>query len=480
MADILSGISDSNQTQLDLLVEAYKQSQKTRVTQLNTKKTELETRKTFFNGLNSRLNTLISNLDKLSSSDANANFEKRKVSSSDNSFLTATATIDANLDVLSAKVERLATKDVLISDRKNLSDSFGMSSGDYSFDLSNGSTTKSITVNFDGTEDFETGMKKIADAINDVDEPGIRASFVKDSSSTGRLSLSSLDTGSENRIVFSDSNMLKKIGFDNGVLIGQSDNRKISTDNEAGFKIANYSELDSKLTVDSITITRSSNTIDDAIEGITFNLLKAQEADDSELSLTTEVDKDSVKNYIDPILKSVNDIMSFIQSNTQLKRSDSAIGNLQNQLRNIYSQNLNPDTIGEEPSYLSDIGIKTDSNGNLSISDLELLKENLIDYPTKVAELFTGPNGLANKIDKAITPFKGENGLIQSRTSSLNSQIDQTKKRTDELNDRIETQANSLRKQYMSYMSALYDAQAQSSLLGTFQVDTSGYNSLLS
>lgn len=479
MADILSGISESNQTQLDLLVDAFKQSQQTRVSQINSKKTELETRRNFFNGLNSRLNSLVSNLDRLTAEDANTNFEKRKVTSSDNTYLTATATINANLDVMSAKVERLASKDVLISDRVDINDSFGMDAGDYSFDISNGSNNKTISVTLDGTETFESGMKKIADAINAVDEPGIRASFVKDSSTTGRLSLSSLETGSDNKIGFSNSNLLKKIGFDSNILKEDTNSRTISTDSDAGYKISDFSQLDSKFTVDNISITRSSNTIDDAIEGMTFTLLKPQEANESELSLTTEVNTDSVKSFIEPILKSINDMMSFIQSNTQIRRNDSAVSSLQSQLRNVYSQNLNPDATGEEPNFLSDIGIKSDSNGNLTISDIEKLKDNLIEYPTKVAELFTGPNGLATKIENAISPFKGDSGLIKSRTNSLNTQIDQTKKRTDELNARIETQANSLRKQYMSYMQSLYDAQAQTSLLGTFSADTSGYNSLL-
>lgn len=480
MADILSGIdSGGSQNQLDLLVDAYKKSQQTQLTQLTTKKTDLETKKTFFNGLNSRLNSLISNLDKLSANDANTNFEKRKVTSSDNTYLTATATLDANLDVMYAKVERLATKDVLISEQKNLSDSFGLAAGDYTFDISNGSNTKSITVSLDGTENFESGMKKIADAINSVDDPQIRASFVKDSSSTGRLSLTSSDTGSDNKITFSDSPILNSIGLDNSVLLGNTNNRTISIGSGAGYKTADFNDLNSMLTLDNITITRSSNTIDDAINGMTFTLLKAQKADDSELSLTTEVNTDSVKSYIDPLLTNINDLMSFVQSNTQIKRGDSAVSNLFGDLRSIYSQNLNPDASDNEPRYLSDIGIKSDSNGKLSIADLDKLKKSLIEDPTKVAELFTGANGLASQINKAIAPFKGDSGLIQSRTSSLNSQIDLNKKRTDEINSRIDMQAESLRKQYMSYMQSLYSAQAQSSLLGTFQVDTSGYNSLL-
>lgn len=479
MADILSGISDSNQTQLDLLVDAYRKSQQTRVTQLNTKQTDLETRKTFFNSLNSRLNSLVSSLDKLKADDANSNFEKRKVSSSDSSFLTATATLDANLDVMYAKVDRLATKDVLIAEQKTLDDSLGLSAGTYSFDLSNGSNTKSISVNLDGTESYEVAMKKVADAINDVSESKIRASFVKDSSTTGRLSFSSLDTGSDNKITFTDSPLLAKFGLDSTALQSNTNSRVLSSGNSAGYKVANYEDLNSKLTLDNITITRSSNTIDDAIEGMTFTLLKAQESDASELSLKTEVDSDSVKNYIEPILKSINDIMSFVQSNTKIKRNDSAISNLQGQLRNIYSQNLNPSAVGDEPNYLSEIGIKTDSNGNLTISDIDKLKNNLIANATKVAELFTGADGLASKIDNAISPFKGDNGLIKSRTNNLNTQIEQTKKRTEEVNDRIEMQAQSLRKQYMSYMQSLYSAQAQSNLLGTFQVDNSGYNSLL-
>ncbi len=479
MADILSGISGGNQSQLDLLVEAFKSSQQSRVQQLDTRKSTLETKRTFFNGLNSRLNSLVSTVDKFTASNANTNFESRKVSSTDSTYLTATATADANLGIIATKVERLATKDVLISERKNLTDSFGIAAGDYTFDITIGSSIKSVSVNLEGTETFETGMKKIAEAINNTEDIGIKASFVKDSLTTGRLSFTSSETGTTNRIQFSDSSILSQIGLDTANLNSNSSNRTLSSNTGAGYKTADYSLLDSQITVDNITITRPSNTIDDAIEGITFNLIKAQNAEDVELNLTTEVNTDSVKSFIEPLLKNINDILSFIQSNPTIRRSDSAVNSFLTGIRDSSTRNLNPYATSDEPKYLSDIGIKSGTNGLLSITNLTALEDQLKIDPTKVAELFTGTDGFISKISKAIEPFKGDSGLITSRTSSLNSQIDLTTQRTNEVKDRIDIQAEGLRKQYLGYMKALNQAQSQMSLLSTFQTDTSGYNSLL-
>lgn len=482
MADTLNGLLTTNsgsQSQLDLLVDSYKQTQQTRVQQVQARKTNLETKRNFFNTLNSKFNSLVSSIDKFKASTANANFEKLSVTSSQNTYLTATATQNSAIGTMTAKVDRLATKDVLISNRMSLTDAFGESAGTKTFDITSSEGTKTISVEFDGTETNEGAMKKIVAAINNTEDTGINAAFVKDSSTTGRISFTSTDTGAENRIQFTDAEFLAKIGFDNTALQSNSTTRVLSNTSSAGYKTANYNNLDSQVVVNNISITRGTNTISDAIDGVTFNLLKAQETDDPEISLTTAVDTNSVKSFIEPLLKNFNEVLNYVTQNSTIRRSDSAVSNLQYQMRDISTSLLNPSAGSGDPKYLSDIGIKIDSNGTLTLSDTDKLEDALIENPGKVAELFTGTNGFVAKLNSAMEKFTGDDGLIKSRTTSLNSQIELASKRTQEINDRIDAQAEGLRKQYKSYLDSLYKAQSQSNLLSTFSYDSSGYNSLL-
>jgi flagellar hook-associated protein 2 len=492
MADLSSSISSASgsTTQLDQLVNSYKTSQQSKIDKLNSHQSLLENTRTFFNSLNGKINSLNSTIDTFRADTASDSFTKRNISSTENTFLTATSTGSAELGTIAARVERLATKDVLISDRKKLADLLDEPAGTKSFDLTIGSSKKSISIVFDGTETTEQGMKKIVQAVNSAfaktsnsdADIGVNASLVKDSSTTGRLTLTSKNTGGDNRILFSDASFLHKIGLDSNKLKSNSEKRDTATDNSAGYKSTSYSNLDSKILVNSIEITRGTNTITDAMDGVTFNLLKAQTTDDnSEITLENTVDLDGVKSFIDPLLKNFNDILSFINQNPTLRRQDASISNLFSNLRNLGAANLNFTGLGSDPKYLSELGITVDSAGSLSVSDSDKLLKLLKSDPKKVSDLFIGKGGLVDKLDEAIKPFQGESGLIKSRTSSLNSQIDQTQKRTTEVTARIDAQAEGLRKQYTSYLKLLYQAQSQSSLLGFIGsgANTSGYNSLI-
>ena len=479
MANLINNVNQGNQSQLDLLVDAYKRTQQPKVNDLETRKTQLEARRNFFNGLNSRLNSLINSLDKFTLSNSIDNFKKKTVTSSDSSVITATASTDADLTSYNVKVNQLASKDVLLSNQQTLANNFGLAANTYSFDITIGSNTKTVNVTLDGSETFETGMKKIVNAINNTTDIGVKAAFVKDSTTTGRISITSNESGANNRIQFTDSAILSNIGIDTTTLQPNTTNRTVSTTTNAGFTKADYNQLNSKLIVNNIEITRSTNTIDDAIDGITFNLLKAQSVNDNEVLLTTEVDTNAVKSFIEPLLKDINELMNFISSNANQRRGDSAINTLWNQLRGIPSGNLNPNGGNNELKFLSDIGIKIDRNSNLSINDINKLKDKLIQSPNEIYNLFAGADGLVIKLNNAIEPFKGESNLIRSRTNSLNNLIDQNIKKTNEIKNRIDIQAESLRKQYLGYMKALNAAQSQYNLLGTFSVDRSGYNSLL-
>jgi flagellar hook-associated protein 2 len=487
MADI-SGISSSSSssTQLDQLVNAYLQTQQPQIDTLNQKKSNLQTTQTFYNNIYTKLNSLISNLDTFGdynlvnntatftkTNTIDASFGTKTVTSSKTDVITATATNDAVLSTMSVRVDRLASNDILISDQINLNDTSRIANynlntaGDHKFDISVNGVTKTITVSLIGTETNEDILKKIANAVNQTTDINVNAAYIKDTSSTGRITFTAKDTGSSNNIVISGTDsILSYLGLNNTTSNGD---RTLATDTTAGYMKSNVSDLDAKLNVNGINIYRGSNTISDVLTGVTLNLLKPQETTEQPVTLTTSVNTNSVKDMITTFLSSLNDITSLINNTDKsLVRSENSVQQLKYNIRSIGSYKVASITDANSPQYLSDIGITVDSNGLFSVSDTTKLENYLKDNPQKVANLFTAPDGVISQVNSFIYNLQGTNGFIAQRNSSLTQQIKSTDDKLKETQDKINTQAGNMRKQYTTLLQTYYEAMAQYSSYSAF------------
>lgn len=470
MADLLNILNinnNSNKSDSELLVEAYKRTQQSRIDAINSKKTSLETRRTFYNTLNSRINTLNSNLDKFKVNNAAQLFHTRSVSSSNTSVLTVSAQNSANLGVNEIFVERIAKNDILISQQLNLSNSFGESAGTKTFQLIVGGEAKNVQVEFNGSETNQEALQKLVSAINNTENIGIRASFIKDTSNTGRLSLTSTETGADNRISFADSDVLEKLGFTISGLNPESTSRTTISGTGAGYKLSNYQELDAKLDVNGISVTRGSNTINDLLEGLTITLRKAQENGETPVTITTNIDVSQVENLINPLISSYNSLLTHLRDSKSVQRQDPAMSTLYSNLRAISTQNVSGLDEGY-PTLLTEIGFKINNDGTLTLSDKTKLENYLKDNPDKVAKLFTSEDGFVAKVSKVIENLTGSSGLIRSRNETLNKQIESTVKRKTELEARIDKQANILRKEYEKSLQLYIRAQSQFSIISNY------------
>jgi flagellar hook-associated protein 2 len=471
MAELLS-TSTNGTSAMDALAESYKNSQQPRINDMTAKRSVLQSRNSFYSTFKSRIDGLVTQIDKFTASSAKDKFLAKAVTSSDSTIVSATAGGSALIGSNSIKVDRLAKNDVLISNRTSLTGAFGEAAGISTFDLSIGETTKQISVTFDGTETNEQAMKKIVTAINRTTDFEVNASFVKDTKSTGRITLNSKKTGADNKISFSQNSALTKLGLDPTTLFSNTSARLVSTDTTAGYREADYSNLDSKFELNGINITRGTNSVKDALDGVTINLLKTQKTEDKAIDITTTVNSASVQSFVKGLLTGINDIISNISNNKDVRKNDTAMSGLLQSFRNV-ALNKFGDGSADSPQYLVDLGIKFDSSGFLVISDTDLFKKKLEEDPLKVAEMFIGPEGLAKKLDKLVSPFKGKSGLISAKRKSLDSQIENASKRIADTEQKIDTQANALKKQYQSYLQLFYKAQSQSSYLAGFTTTTS-------
>ncbi|MFH1625837.1 MAG: flagellar filament capping protein FliD [Pseudomonadota bacterium] len=151
----------------------------------------------------------------------------------------------------------------------------------------------------------------------------------------------------------------------------------INTGGTVGYKRETQAGQDAKIKVDGVTITSDSNTIDDAISGVTLDLLKIESG--STLTLMVSRDWDTIKTSIQNFVSSYNEINSYINEQFHYDddtetagtlMGDGTLSTVQLRLKSIiYDEILGlPTTL----NALSLIGITSDKDGTLSVNDDEL------------------------------------------------------------------------------------------------------------
>lgn len=468
MSDLNSLLSGGNQTQTDLLVQSYLQTQQPKLNRIQNKKNELEAKNSFFTALNTRINSIVSQIDAFQANEFDKKFGIKKVTSTGAEYVTASADGDASVGSNTVKVNRLASSDSLVSNRVNSADDFGNFNGTFNFDIEVNGDVRTISVELDDTETYQQAMQKIADAVNAEDDFKISASVVKDTSSTVRLSFNTSELGENNKILFVnddsgiliDNDILGNIGLDRNALNSTGATRVAFDSTNAGYRKANVSDLNSEAEVNGITVTRSSNNLEDVINGYKFTLNKVHDSGDEAETLTADIDVDGVASLLQPLLDAYNSALALVNNNKSIRRGDASASSLYSSLRSLPSTKITGLDSGA-PDYLTVIGIKPDSSGNLKITNKDALKEFLKDDPQKIADVFTSPDGFVAKLENIVSSLKGETGIIKSKKSSLVQQIESYDKRYDQLKLRIDTQANNLRKQYENILGTYLTAQTQ-------------------
>ncbi|RKY01240.1 flagellar hook protein, partial [Candidatus Poribacteria bacterium] len=150
---------------------------------------------------------------------------------------------------------------------------------------------------------------------------------------------------------------------------------------------------DAVVRINGIEITRSSNTIDDALQGITLNLQKAEPG--TTVTMNVSLDVNAIKGMIQDFVNAYNDLISYINDqftyDPEAEEGGTLMGDVslltvQSRLRSILINEVSG--LDQDLNALVKIGIKSDTSGLLSIDDSKLdqaLRENL----DQVINLFT-------------------------------------------------------------------------------------------
>lgn len=190
------------------------------------------------------------------------------------------------------------------------------------------------------------------------------------------------------------------------VLTPQKPELSFDTDNNLGsIYTISSSQIqvgaDASFTLDGVAATRSSNTVDDMITGVTFNLKRADPA--TTVTVNVGRDYETVKEEISGFVDAYNDLMDAI--NTQLTYDvanqkpggplygDSTLRTVKSSLTNIILTRVS----GVDPNFstIGLIGIHLDKYGKLSIDDDELqgyLETNFNDVQSLFAANWSSTN----------------------------------------------------------------------------------------
>lgn len=439
MAGTITSAGIGSGLQVESIIAQLMQLERQPITQLQARQTTVNARLSALGQVKGAMSALQTAADNIKTA---AKFSVFQTTVGDSNVLTATAGSSASVAGHTVEVKSLAATQKLAAAGLPSSTS-SIATGTMTLELGQltggvytPDAARTYLIPIDGTNNTLEGLR---DAINDLDAD-VTASIVNDGSANpARLVISPKDSGTANVIRTSG---LAGFDFDPEAPLAGSLEQTIPA-------------ADSVVVVDGITVTKSSNVITDALEGVTLNLKSKNEGSPTTLDVTR--DNDAIKSNIEAFVKAYNDLNSLIRTETSFNASagtsgrlnaDASVRSVRDQLRQMVSSDLDATVGGFD--RLSDAGITLAVDGSMTI-DSAKLDAALADPSKDIAGLFAGnatTSGIAAQLSDRIGDLLASDGVMSARTESYTQTLDGFADRIEELERRMTTIEDRYRRQY--------------------------------
>jgi flagellar hook-associated protein 2 len=299
--------------------------------------TALTAQDSVFSSLGSDLSTLTTSLQALT--DFDGVFSEKQGSSSDTNLLSLTA---------ASTTAVAGSHTVVISSLAQTSSDVSSAISDPNDTLSGSLTIQGQTFNVDSA-DNDTTLASLSSAINAADI-GVQASVITDSSGS-RLSIVSGTSGAAGQLSITSS------------LSGASSGNITFQTGQTG--------QDASLTVDGVSITSPSNTVSDAIPGVTFQLLSSS-SPGTQVQVQITNDTTDIGTAMSSFVSAYNAVITDIntqEGNDSSGNPEPLLGNptlalIQNQL----TQSLFTGSASGAISNITQLGISINNDGTLTLN----------------------------------------------------------------------------------------------------------------
>ncbi|WP_122340652.1 flagellar filament capping protein FliD [Pseudomonas caricapapayae] len=408
--------------------------------------------------LTSALAAFQKTLDTLGSSTTPA-FQGFAATSANEAVVKATAGNTAVNGTYAIGITQLATPSKVATAALNATQASAIPSG--TLKITQNGTDYNVLV------DKTSTLQEVRDKINStLQGKGITANIINDSNGS-RLVFSSTTTGKGSDISVVGASGQEALNIDGTKLMSST---SAGTD-ASGKAIPGAGAIvdvakDAEFTVDGLSLTSKTNTVSTAISGLTFELVAPSTAASPTTTVTVATNTDGLKSSLQSFVDSYNTLVSLVSSLT--KGSIDADGKYtaaaltgdatpRALLATIRSQ-IASATSGAGLSSLSQLGIKTQqADGKLSLNTSEFTTA-LSDKKlgSQIQAMFTGAtnadgttsDGLIARMNKALLPYTKSDGVLASKTTSLNKVQTRLASDQDALDRRIASLTTTLTKKY--------------------------------
>ena len=312
-----------------------------------------------------------------------------------------------------------------------------------------------MTLSIDG-EDFDiayddtTTLKDLKQLINEEAGDKVDATIVQISSGEFRLFISSVETGASQDITITDND--GNLSDDGGESAGGT---KLTDDLSAI-----QEGVDAEFTFNGEDITRSSNKIDDLIEGLTVTL---EETGKSEVSVTQNRENilEKIDSFVEKYNSAINELNrmtkpSIESSEKGIFSGESTIKNMKRSIEDMFAE------VGGGVGTMGDYGFDIDKDGKMSI-DKTVFEKALDDNSKNVEAFFAGgefenDDGSTTEVDgvfaemaTTVEEYTKYNATLDLFTTSIKDNISALQERKESAVERLDSKYAILKKQFAAY-----------------------------
>ncbi|MBS0868487.1 flagellar filament capping protein FliD [Enterobacter ludwigii] len=454
----ISSLGAGTSLDLNTLYDNLQTAEQTKLTPITTQQSSYKAKLTAWGVVQTALTKLQTASDALKNTSAIA---QSKVSSTNTAF-SATLASSAAEGSYSVEVSQLAAAQSLLSPKVSNKDT----------DLGDSNmSSRAITITQPGQKDpltitlasDKTSLADVRDAIN-AKQGSVSASIIKADDNSYYLALTSRDSGTTNEMTITtdDSELAKYISYD-----------PTSSTNVMSEQV---SAADAKVKINGIEITRSSNTITDAPEGVTLNLSKTNKGSPETLSVVK--DNQPMTDAIQAFVDAYNSLQTTISNQTKYTKvdqgntsqdssngdllGDGTLRNIQTRLRSMISTSQGTGDL----ATLSQLGITQDVTGKLTVDSTKLGKA-LNEKTADVVSFLSGDGkttGFATQTSGLLKDMLGTDGSVQNATAGINKTL---KKLSDQY-DRVNAQITATMARYKTQFTSLSQLVSKMDQTGSY------------
>jgi len=400
-------------------------------------------------GLSTRLSELSDALEGLSTPEE---FRSYATSYPETNSFTATANGEAIPGVYGVAVSALANSELEVSQG-------------FDDQVSTGTIPEgTLTVTVGGVDtqivvdSTNSSLVELASSIDQVEGVNAYVMNTGESSQPYRLVIQGEETGSSNTIEVDTTGLVGA-----GTVPGFTEQ---------------VSASDAQASINGISVTSTSNTFNNVIEGITFEVSGLTT---DPVNVVVSLDSSAMADKLQTFIDAYNEVVSFVDTNSLAANSEVGIpsGPLNGDssarwiLQTLRSKISDQYGTGSLDS-LSLMGISSGSDGKLSLNTGDFQAAFQTD-PSSVEGMFTSESGFGANMVTALDVFIDPiDGSLKQRGDSIDSSIDRLEIQVESWEDRIERYENRLRSSFTAFEGAAGQLQGTAQFLQSYFFSNQG------